>query len=207
MAKEPHLTRLERIKSLSNKAEGIFHYVGSQNILFRLINTGNVLASEVNHAVAFFTTFAQRHRMDDYESRETIDCIYRTVGKMMCIIDIIHAAAGAQIIPEPYEAIDFAYSCEYRQLLLEATRMGMKDDYKGPMQNPDVINLVKPAIAFGEEITTDPYDDKFFDDFVRQEEPRDRQIVFRCTKAELDSIKRYARIIEVKYTEEEIHHA
>lgn len=207
MAKQPHLTRLERIKSLSNKAEGIFHYVGNQNILFQLINTGNILASEVNHAVAFFTTFAQRHRMDDQESRETIDCIYRNVGKMMCIIDVIHAAAGAQIVPEPYEAIDFAYSCEYRQLLLEAARMGMPDDYKGTMQNPTEINLRKPSIAYMGEPATDPYDDVFFDNFIRQEEPRDRQIVFRCTKAELDSIKRYAKIIEVSYTEEEIHHA
>lgn len=202
-----YLSRRERIKDLSNKAEGIFHYVGNQNILFRLINTGNALASEINHAVAFFTAFAQKHRMDDVESRETINRIYRITGKLMCDIDIIHAAAGAKIMPEPFEAIDFAYSNEYRALLMEAVRMGLPSDYKGPFQNPNEICLVKPSIAYGGSYQKDPYDDDFFTRFTRQEEPRDRKLVFHCTKSELDAIKRYADIIDVKHTEEEIHHA
>lgn len=28
-----------QIKDLSNKAEGIFHYIGTDNVLFRLIST------------------------------------------------------------------------------------------------------------------------------------------------------------------------
>ncbi len=48
------MTKRERIKDLSNKAEGIFHYIGPNDLLFRLISTGNQLASEVNHSVAFF---------------------------------------------------------------------------------------------------------------------------------------------------------
>ena len=53
----------------------------------------------------------------------------------------------------------------------------------------------------------DEYDDGEFMNFTAQEEARDRKIVFHCTKSELDDIKRYANIIEVKYTEEDIHHA
>lgn len=37
------LARRARIKDLSNKAEGIFQYVGNDNVLFRLISTGNKL--------------------------------------------------------------------------------------------------------------------------------------------------------------------
>lgn len=33
-----HIANRERIKDLSNKAEGIFQYVGSDNVLFRLIH-------------------------------------------------------------------------------------------------------------------------------------------------------------------------
>ena len=46
------LARRARIKDLSNKAEGIFQYVGNDNVLFRLISTGNKLTSDVNYAVA-----------------------------------------------------------------------------------------------------------------------------------------------------------
>lgn len=52
------LARRARIKDLSNKAEGIFQYVGNDNVLFRLISTGNKLTSDVNYAVALFTGFA-----------------------------------------------------------------------------------------------------------------------------------------------------
>lgn len=50
------MTKHQRIKDLSNKAEGIFHYIGPNDLLFRLISTGNQLASEVNHSVAFLPT-------------------------------------------------------------------------------------------------------------------------------------------------------
>lgn len=52
------LARRARIKDLSNKAEGIFQYIGNDNVLFRLISTGNKLTSDVNYAVALFTGFA-----------------------------------------------------------------------------------------------------------------------------------------------------
>ena len=44
------LARRARIKDLSNKAEGIFQYVGNDNVLFRLISTGNKLTSEIGRA-------------------------------------------------------------------------------------------------------------------------------------------------------------
>ena len=144
--------------------------------------------------------------MDDTASREVIDRIYRKVGSMMCDIDIIHAAGGAEIMPEPYESIDFCYMIEFRTLLREAVINGLPDDYKGVQQNPTQIHLMKPGVAYHATVP-DEYDDPFFDQFVRKEEPRDRKLVFRCTKSELDAIKRYAHIIDVKYTEEEIHHA
>ncbi len=53
------LSRRARVKELSNKAEGIFQYVGTDNVLFRLISTGNELTSDVNHAIALFTNFAR----------------------------------------------------------------------------------------------------------------------------------------------------
>lgn len=201
------LARRAHIKDLSNKAEGIFQYVGNDNVLFRLISTGNELASDINYAVAMFTDFARYHKMSGPETRNTINAIYRRVGKLMCLIDIIHAAAGEEIMPEPYESIDFCYMTEYRTMLREAVIKGMPDNYKGPQQNPNIISLVKPGIAYGRGYTQDEYDDDFFSNFTRKEEPRDRKIVFRCTKSELDAIKRYANIIDVKYTEEEIHHA
>lgn len=40
------LARRARIKDLSNKAEGIFQYIGNDNVLFRLISTGNKLTGE-----------------------------------------------------------------------------------------------------------------------------------------------------------------
>ena len=175
-------------------------------MLFRLISAGNELASAINGAVAYFTHFAQNGSMDDTASREVIDRIYRKVGSMMCDIDIIHAAGGAEIMPEPYESIDFCYMIEFRTLLREAVINGLPDDYKGAQQNPTQIHLIKPGVSYHATVP-DEYDDPFFDQFVRKEEPRDRKLVFRCTKSELDAIKRYAHIIDVKYTEEEIHHA
>lgn len=201
------LARRAHIKDLSNKAEGIFQYVGNDNVLFRLISTGNELASDVNYAVALFTDFARYHKMSSPETRNTINAIYSRVGKLMCLIDIIHAAAGEEIMPEPYESIDFCYMIEYRTMLREAVIKGMPDNYKGSQQNPNVIGLVKPGVAYGRGYTKDEYDDDFFSSFTCKEEPRDRKIVFRCTKSELDAIRRYANIIDVKYTEEEIHHA
>ena len=92
------LARRARIKDLSNKAEGIFQYVGNDNVLFRLISTGNKLTSDVNYAVALFTGFARSHQLSDFETRRTIDSIYRRVGELMCLIDIVHAAAGEEIV-------------------------------------------------------------------------------------------------------------
>ena len=138
-----------QIKDLSNKAEGIFHYIGTDNVLFRLISTGNELTSDVNHAVALFTNFARYEKLGDQETRSVINSIYRRVGKLMCLIDVIHAAAGEQIMPEPYESIDFCYMTEYRTLLREAVIKGMPDNYKGPQQNPFQVRLVKPSIAYG----------------------------------------------------------
>lgn len=65
------LARRARIKDLSNKAEGIFQYVGNDNVLFRLISTGNKLTSDVNYAVALFTGFARSHQLSDFETRRT----------------------------------------------------------------------------------------------------------------------------------------
>lgn len=81
-----HIAKRERIKDLSNKAEGIYYYIGPQHMLFRLINAGNELASEINHAVAYFTAFAQSGTLYDDGaggSRSVIDCIYRRVGNLM----------------------------------------------------------------------------------------------------------------------------
>ena len=69
------------------------------------------------------------------------------------------------------------------------------------------VSLVQPGVGYGDGYTPDEYDDDFFARFTRQEEPMDRKLVFRCTKSELDAIKRYANIIDIKFTEEEIHHA
>lgn len=206
------MTKRERVKDLPNKAEGIYYYVSPQHMTFRLINSGNDLASEINHAVSFFTTFAEKGYMDDTFSRAVIDNIYRMVGRMMCDIDIIHAAGGAEVMPEPYESIDFCYGNEYRTLLHEAVINGLPDNYKGPQQNPNVINLVKPSVSFKDpmekfDFDPDEYNDGEFMSFTEHEEPRDRKIVFHCTKSDLDAIKRFANIIQIKFTEEEIHHA
>lgn len=56
------IARRERIKDLSNKAEGIYHYIGPQHMLFRLINAGNELASEINHAVAYLPALPRMGR-------------------------------------------------------------------------------------------------------------------------------------------------
>ena len=160
-----------------------------------------------NYAVALFTGFARSHQLGSQETRRTIDSIYRRVGELMCLIDIVHAAAGEEIMPEPYESIDFCYMTEYRTMLREAVIRGMPDNYKGPAQNPYTVSLVQPGVGHGNGYTLDEYDDDFFARFTRREEPRDRKLVFRCTKSELDAIKRYANIIDTKFTEEEIHHA
>lgn len=208
--RKKHIAKRERIKDLSNKAEGIYYYIGPQHMLFRLINAGNELASEINHAVAYFTAFAQSGTLYDDGaggSRSVIDCIYHRVGSLMCDIDIIHAAGGAEIMPEPFDSIDRCYGIEYHALLREAVIKGLPSDYKGPHQNPYVVNVVRPSVAYDVNSYRDAYDDDFFDNFTREEEARDRKIVFHCTKSDLDAIKRYAHIIDVKYTEEEIHHA
>lgn len=88
------LARRARIKDLSNKAEGIFQYVGNDNVLFRLISTGNKLTSDVNYAVALFTGFARSHQLGSQETRRTIDSIYRRVGELMCLIDNSGQFAG-----------------------------------------------------------------------------------------------------------------
>lgn len=205
--------RRAQVKDLSNKAEGIFQYVGRDNLLFRLINTGNELASAINHAVALFTNFARSGTLGDKVTRDTINSIYRLVGKLLCQIDIIHAAAGEHIMPEPYNSIDFCYMTEYRTLLREAVIKGMPDNYKGIAQNPNriCVKLVKPGVAYYATPPEEDYRDEFYDDmfdgFLQKEEPRDRKLVFHCTKVELDAIKRYANIVDIKYTEEEIHHA
>ena len=124
------LARRARIKDLSNKAEGIFQYVGNDNVLFRLISTGNKLTSDVNYAVALFTGFARSHQLSDFETRRTIDSIYRRVGELMCLIDIVHAAAGEEIMPAPYESIDFCYMTEYRTMLREAVIRGIRTTTK-----------------------------------------------------------------------------
>lgn len=211
---QQRMTKRERIKDLSNKAEGIYEYVGSRDMLFRLIEAGNTLASEINHAVALFSNFARSGTVSDFAVRSTINTVYRKVGMLMCDIDIIHAAAGEPVMPDTYKSIDFCYAQEYRLLLREATLRGMPEHYVGSRQNPYVVELQKPVIAYfdpDDKFGFDPpdYDDSEFASmtFPMNEEPRDRKLVFRCTKAELDDIKRYASIIEVKYTEEDIHHA
>lgn len=208
------MTKRERIKDLSNKAEGIYQYVGSHDMLFRLIETGNSLASEINHAVALFSNFARSGEVSDFAVRSTINDIYRKVGSLMCDIDIIHAAAGEPIMPDTYKSIDFCYAQEYRILLREAALRGMPENYRGPQQNPYAVDLKKPYIEYIDPNDKFDFDPPGYEDselasmtFPMCEEPRDRKLVFRCTKAELDDIKRYASIIEVKYTEEDIHHA
>lgn len=163
------LARRARIKDLSNKAEGIFQYIGNDNVLFRLISTGNKLTSDVNYAVALFTGFARSHQLGSQETRRTIDSIYRRVGELMCLIDIVHAAAGEEIMPEPYESIDFCYMTEYRTMLREAVIRGMPDNYKGPAQNPYTVSLVQPGVGHGNGYTLDEYDDDFFARFTRRE--------------------------------------
>ena len=80
---QKRLARRASIKELSNKAEGIYYYIKPQNMLFRLISSGNELASLINGAVAYFTHFAQNGSMDDTASREVIDRIYRKVGSIL----------------------------------------------------------------------------------------------------------------------------
>lgn len=112
-------------------------------------------------------------------------------------------------MPEPYDSIDFCYMTEFHDMLREAVIKGMPDNYKGVYQNPHRIKLAKPGIAYGIDGKFDPdeFDDGEFALFTQREEARDRKIVFHCTKSELDAIMRYANIIEVKFTEEDIHHA
>lgn len=132
------LARRARIKDLSNKAEGIFQYVGNDNVLFRLISTGNKLTSDVNYAVALFTGFARSHQLGSQETRRTIDSIYRRVGELMCLIDIVHAAAMAQLpegfLPQTYTGNPgaCAIACEM------ALRMGVSHLFV--MQNLYVVH-------------------------------------------------------------------
>ena len=75
--------------------------------------------------------------------------------------------------------------------------------------NPYRIKLAKPAIAYEINGRFDPdeFDDGEFASFTQEEEARDRKIVFHCTKSELDAIMRFANVIDVKFVEEDIHHA
>lgn len=83
-----------QIKDLSNRAEGIYQFVGGQNMLYRMICNGNDLASAVNHGVSLFTRFTVDHRLPSMEMRETVSAILVKVGDLLCDLDILIAAAG-----------------------------------------------------------------------------------------------------------------
>lgn len=193
-----------QIKDLSNRAEGIYQFVGGQNLLCRMICNGNDLASAVNHGVSLFTRFAVDHRLPSMEMRETVSSILAKVGDLLCDLDILIAAAGERIAPEPSKRVDAAYMTEYRLLLREAVMGGLPDDYTGPAQNPYQISLTKPAVAFGGRFDPDEFDDGTYMAFTANEEPRDRCLILRCTGPELDSIQRYCDVLHVNYKEKEL---
>lgn len=142
-----------QIKDLSNRAEGIYQFIGGQNMLYRMICNGNDLASAVNHGVSLFTRFTVDHRLPSMEMRETVSAILVKVGDLLCDLDILIAAAGEHIAPEPSKRVDASYMMVYRMLLREALMGGMPDDYAGTAQNPYRISLTKPAVAFGGGLT------------------------------------------------------
>lgn len=193
-----------QIKDLSNRAEGIYQFVGGQNMLYRMICNGNDLASAVNHGVSLFTRFTVDHRLPSMEMRETVSAILVKVGDLLCDLDILIAAAGEHIAPEPSKRVDASYMMEYRMLLREALMGGMPDDYTGTAQNPYRISLTKPAVAFGGRFDPDEFDDGTYMAFTAQEEPRDRCLILRCTGPELDAIQRYCDVLHVNYKEKEL---
>lgn len=193
-----------QIKDLSNRAEGIYQFVGGQNLLCRMICNGNDLASAVNHGVSLFTRFSMEHRLPSMEMRETVSTILAKVGDLLCDLDILIAAAGEHIAPEPSKRVDASYMMEYRMLLREALMGGMPDDYTGTAQNPYRISLTKPAVAFGGRFDPDEFDDGTYMAFTTQEEPRDRCLILRCTGPELDAIQRYCDVLHVNYKEKEL---
>ena len=193
-----------QIKDLSNRAEGIYQFVGGQNMLYRMICNGNDLASAVNHGVSLLTRFTVDHRLPSMEMRETVSAILVKVGDLLCDLDILIAAAGEHIAPEPSKRVDASYMMEYRMLLREALMGGMPDDYAGTAQNPYRISLTKPAVAFGGRFDPDEFDDGTYMAFTAQEEPRDRCLILRCTGPELDAIQRYCDVLHVNYKEKEL---
>lgn len=195
--------KLKEIKSLSNKAEGIYHYIGPQNTLMAMIQEGNELASAVNNAVALFIGFDRTGKLPDWETRTAIERIATHMGNLLCLLDIIHAAAGELIRPEVADAIQHSYRVKYHEFLRQAIINGMPDDYKGPQQNPYVVNVRKPTIAFMGDFADD-FDDGEYEGFVGEEEPRDRCLKVRCTGTEYESIKRYCFALGLKPYEEDL---
>lgn len=193
-----------QIKDLSNRAEGIYQFIGGQNMLYRMICNGNDLASAVNHGVSLFTRFTVDHRLPSMEMRETVSAILVKVGDLLCDLDILIAAAGEHIAPEPSKRVDASYMMEYRMLLREALMGGMPGDYAGTAQNPYRISLTKPAVAFGGRFDPDEFDDGTYMAFTAREEPRDRCLILRCTGPELDAIQRYCDVLHVNYKEKEL---
>lgn len=193
----------KQLKSLSNKAEGIYHYIGPQNTLMAMIQEGNQLASAVNNAVAVFIRFNRDGTLSDWETRSMINRVVIHMGNLLCLLDVIHAAAGELIHPEVSDAVQHAYQCKYQELLRQAVINGLPDDYKGPEQNPYIVNLRKPAIAFMGEFDDD-FDTGEFESFASEEEPRERCLKVRCTGGEFESIKRYCYALELKPYEEDL---
>lgn len=193
----------KQLKALSNKAEGIYHYIGPQNTLMAMIQEGNQLASAVNNAVAVFIRFNESGTLSDWETRSVIDRVVIHMGNLLCLLDVIHAAAGELIHPEVSDAVQHAYQCKYQELLRQAVINGLPDDYKGPEQNPYIVNLRKPAIAFMGEFDDD-FDTGEFENFTSEEEPRERCLKVRCTGGEFESIKRFCQMLELKPYEEDL---
>lgn len=195
--------KCKEIKSLSNKAEGIYHYIGPQNTLMGLISAGNELASAVNKAVALFIQLERGGLMPGWQTRDAIHDITIHMGSLLCYLDVIHAAAGEPIQPEVSDAVQHAYKAKYQELLRQAVIAGMPDDYKGPAQNPYTVKLRKPGIAYMGDFA-DAFDDGEFESFTGEEEPRDRCLKVRCTGTEYESIKRYCYALELKPYEEDL---
>lgn len=193
----------KQLKALSNKAEGIYHYIGPQNTLMAMIQAGNQLASAVNHAVAVFIRFNQSGTLSDWETRSVVNQVVIHMGDLLCLLDVIHAAAGELIHPEVSDAVQHAYQAKYQELLRQAVINGLPDDYKGPEQNPYIIDVRKPAIAFMGEFDDD-FDTGEFENFTGEEEPRERCLKVRCTGGEFESIKRYCYALELKPYEEDL---
>lgn len=196
----------KHLKSLSSKAEGIYHYIGPQNTLMAMIQEGNQLASAVNNAVAVFIRFNQSGTLSDWETRSVINQVVVHMGDLLCLLDVIHAAAGELIHPEVSDAVQHAYKCKYQELLRQAVINGLPDDYKGPEQNPYIIDVRKPTLAFMGGFDDD-FDTGEFESFAGEEEPRERCLKVRCTGGEFESIKRFCQMLELKPYEEDLKNA